>query len=347
MNDTMKVAVQPEVEAFVVEVEHRLADLSPDERDELIGGLRADLSERLAEHSGPEAPAEVLGDPAVYAAELRTAAGFAPVAAERRERRPVAAVVGDWLDSGKRTWEELVDKVPGGPREFLESLRPVWWVIRAWVAWMLLQDIAGHASHASYDFDWLAVLLVLVIGSVQVGRGAGRVARVRGHAAARLALIGLNLLAICLLPSAMDRAGTGIAYDKAEQWGYSDFGSTEEPGVGLMFNGVELTNLFVYDAQGTPVTGAQLFDGAGRPLVINENLFLDDYQTQMYPWLSNGAPRFNVFPLPVGKVDPETGERAADAWDGPNPPALPDFPFAAAPTVELPELAELPEVPAR
>lgn len=344
MNDTMKVVVQPEVEAFVVEVEHRLADLSPDERDELIGGLRADLSERLAEHSGPEAPAEVLGDPADYAAELRTAAGFAPVATERRVRRPMAIVVGEWLDSGKRTWVELADKVPGGPREFLESLRSVWWVLRAWVAWMLFQDMV-HAPSVSYGLDWLVVLAAFVVGSVQLTRSQGRLERLRGHAAARLALIGLNVLAVCLLPSAVDRATWGEYQDAYEQ-AYVD-GATGETGTGIMFNGVELTNLFVYDAQGTPVTGAQLFDGAGRPLVINENLFLDDYQTQMYPWLSNGAPRFNVFPLPVGKVDPETGERAADAWDGPNPPALPDFPFAAAPTVELPELAELPEVPAR
>lgn len=342
MNDTTKLAVQPEVDAFVVEVERRLADLSAEERDELVGGLRADLSERLAEHAGPESPAEVLGDPAAYAAELRTAAGFSSVAAVRRDRRPIAAVVGEWLDSGKRTWEELVDKVPGGPREFLESLRPVWWVLRAWVAWMLLQDMVRGGSRVSYGVDWLAILVVLVIGSVQLGRGAGRVARVRSHAAARLALIGLNLLAICLLPSAVDRAGNGIAYDKAEQWGYGDFGSMEEPGVGLMFNGVELTNLFVYDAEGAPVSGAQLFDGDGRPLAINESLFLSDYQTLMYPWLSKGSPRFNVFPLPVGKVDPDTGERAADAWDGANPPALPAFPFPTAPTVELPELPEVP-----
>ncbi|WP_182380342.1 hypothetical protein [Nocardioides sp. WS12] len=334
MNDTVKVAVQPEVEAFVVEVESRLADLSAEERDELIGGLRADLSERLAEHSGPEAPAEVLGDPAAYAVELRTAAGFAPVAAERRERRPVAAVVGEWLDSGKRTWVELVDKVPGSPREFLESLQPAWWVLRAWVAWMLLQEMV-HGYGVSYGVDWLAVLAAFVIGSVQLARGEGRLARLRGHVAARLALIGLNVLAVCLLPSAMDRATWGEYHDAYEQ-AYVD-GATEEVGVGLMFNGVELTNLFVYDAQGAPVTGAQLFDGAGRPLAINDGLFLEDYETLMYPWLSNGSPRFNVFPLPIGKVDPETGERAADAWDGPTRPALPDFPFPTAPTVELPQ----------
>lgn len=338
MNDTMKVAVQPEVEAFVVEVERRLADLSPDERDELVGGLRADLSERLAEHRGPEAPPEVLGDPAAYAAELRTAAGFAPVAVEHRERRPVAVVLGDWLDTGGRTWVELADKVPGGPREFLESLRPAWWVLRAWVAWMLLQDMV-HAPGVSYGVEWLAVLGVFVVGSVQLARKEGRWALVRGHAASRVVLIALNVLAICLVPATVDRARYGIADDVAEQRGYDVDGySSDETGVGLMYDGVELTNLFVYDAEGAPVPGAQVFDGEGRGLSVNEDLYLGDYQTQTYPWLSNGSPRFNVFPLPVGDVDPETGERAADAWDGPNPPTLPGFPFPTAPAVELPQV---------
>ncbi len=78
MNDTMRLDVRDEVDAFVAEVERRLADLTAEERDELVGGLRADLADRLADHDGPEPPEQVLGDPASYAAELRAAAGFPP-----------------------------------------------------------------------------------------------------------------------------------------------------------------------------------------------------------------------------------------------------------------------------
>ena len=39
MNDMVSLDVRAVVAAFVGEVERRLADLTPDERDELVGGL--------------------------------------------------------------------------------------------------------------------------------------------------------------------------------------------------------------------------------------------------------------------------------------------------------------------
>lgn len=331
MNDTMKLEVRGEVDAFVAEVERRLADLTAEERDELVGGLRADLSERLAEHDGPEPADQVLGDPASYAVELRTAAGFAPVMTERRTRRPVAVVVGELLDAGKRTWVELVDKVPGSPRAFLESLQPVWWVVRAWVAWMVLQDMVH--LRVDYGLDWLVLLVVAVVGSVQLGRAGGMVARIRTHVAARLALIGLNVLAVCLLPGAVDRARWATAHEVLDQQGYDQ---SAEYSVGLFHDGVELTNLFPYDSDGKPLTGVQLFTQDGKAVAVNDGLFESDGQSIVYPWLSNGTPRFNVFPLPVGPLDEETWERDPDAWTSAVTPRLPDLPFAVAPEVQLP-----------
>lgn len=258
MNDTLKLVVRDEVDAFVAEVERRLADLTAEERDELVGGLRADLSERLADHDGPEPAGQVLGDPAAYAAELRTAAGFPPVMAVRRERRRVADVVGELLDAAGRAWTELVDKVPGSPRGFLESLQPAWWVLRAWVAWMVLQDMVH--LHVDYGEGWLVLLAVAVVGSVQLGRAGGLVARIRTHAAARLLLVGLNVLAVCLLPGAVDRARWASAREVLDQ---QDYGSSEYS-IGLFYDGAELTNLFPYDADGKPLTGVQLFTQDGR-----------------------------------------------------------------------------------
>ncbi len=331
MNDTMKNVVPGEVDVFVAEVERRLADLTAEERDELVGGLRADLSERLADHDGPESAEQVLGDPATYAAELRAAAGFAPVMAVRRERRQVAVVVGELLDAAKRTWVELVDKVPGSPRAFMESLQPAWWVLRAWVAWMLLQDMVHF--QVDYGLDWLVLLVVAVVGSVQLGRAAGMVARIRAHAAARLVLVGLNVLAVCLLPGTVDRARWATAHEVLDQQGYDQ---STEYSVGLFHDGVELTNLFPYDADGKPLTGVQLFTQDGRAVAVNDGLFEADGMSIVYPWLTNGTPRFNTFPLPVGPLDEETWERDTDAWTSAVPPRLPDLPFAVAPEVQLP-----------
>lgn len=332
MNDTMRLEVRGEVDTFVAEVERRLADLTAEERDELVGGLRADLSERLADHQGPESPEQVLGDPATYAAELRAAAGFAPEMAERRERRPVALVVGDLLDAAGRTWADLLDKVPGSPRGFLEAVQPAWWVVRAWVAWMLLQD-TRHSLEVDYGPLWVGLLVVLVIGSVQLGRAGGAVGRLRAGAAARLVLIGLNVLAVCLLPGAVDRARWSTAHEVLASQGGDQFG---EYASGLFYNGTELTNLFPYDAAGKPLTGVQLFTRDGTAVAVNESVGEDDGLSIVYPWLSNGTPRFNVFPLPVGPLDEETWERDPDAWAGAAAPRLPGLPFAVAPRVELP-----------
>ncbi|CAN5620112.1 hypothetical protein BH10ACT10_BH10ACT10_28780 [soil metagenome] len=67
--DTVKLDAHPQVAAFVAAVRGRLADLTEEEREELIGGLEADLSERLSEGEAD------LGDPAAYAAELRGGGG--------------------------------------------------------------------------------------------------------------------------------------------------------------------------------------------------------------------------------------------------------------------------------
>ena len=72
--DTVKLDARHDVTAFVAAVRSRLADLTEEEREELLGGLEADLSERLAE--GEAELGAGLGDPVAYAAELRAAAGL-------------------------------------------------------------------------------------------------------------------------------------------------------------------------------------------------------------------------------------------------------------------------------
>ena len=115
------------------------ADLAEDEREELLDGLEADLSEQVA--AGDRLP-----DPAAYAVELRAAAGVtasrrpAPaggVAPPRRGARPAPGRSGA-LDVARRTTRRVWSVV--------EALRPAWWVLRAWVAVTLLDQLAGHGS---------------------------------------------------------------------------------------------------------------------------------------------------------------------------------------------------------
>jgi len=70
MNDTTRLEVRPEVADFLDKVRARLSDLTDEEREELLGGLEADLSE-LVSDGGSVAE---LGDPRAYADELRSAA---------------------------------------------------------------------------------------------------------------------------------------------------------------------------------------------------------------------------------------------------------------------------------
>ncbi len=74
----------PEIRLYVRAVRERLEDLTEEEREELVGGLDADLND-LVEERGIDA----LPDPGEYARELRTAAGFDPEMRPVRTRRGV------------------------------------------------------------------------------------------------------------------------------------------------------------------------------------------------------------------------------------------------------------------
>ena len=122
MNDTMH---QPDVAGFVAQVRARLADLTEEEREELLGGLEADLAERLAEGEAD------LGDPVAYAAELRAAAGLEarprrgpwPSRCARAAGRPVTEL----LDARRRArrWWPTNRGSPSGRSPW--HLRPLWW----------------------------------------------------------------------------------------------------------------------------------------------------------------------------------------------------------------------------
>src|SRR4051812_35407825 len=132
----------PEIRLFVRAVRERLADLTEEEREELTGGLEADLND-LVEERGVDA----LPEPADYARELRAAAGFDPEMRSVRTRRGVGAALTAFLDAAHARWDALVVGLPGDPWGLLVVLRPAWWILRAWVALQAVDLVWGNGSY--------------------------------------------------------------------------------------------------------------------------------------------------------------------------------------------------------
>lgn len=255
-----------EVRAFVARVREHLGDLDAEEQQELTIGLEADLTDLVAEH-GPEA----LGDPVVYARELRTAAGHDPVMRPRPGVRGVPRAVMEAIDTVHETWRRLLGSFPGDLGGFLGALQPVWWVLRAWVAWMFAQDL--RAPDVVIDGPWLAVLGVFVVVSVQLGRRAWGIGRLlTASVLARLLLVGLNVFAVTMLPGAVDRLSWHIAEEKAWQFGWETAGGAGavDPDA-ITYQGRQACVLEVRDASGRAIPRAYVWDVTGdRPLPMND-----------------------------------------------------------------------------
>lgn len=250
---------RPEVTAFVARVRGLMSDLPAEERHDLTAGLEADLAELVAEH-GPEA----LGDPADYARELRLGAGYAALAGRVPREWVLPRAAMDAVDAAHAHWDRLLDALPGDLRGFVTALQPAWWVVRAWVAWMFAQDV--RSPSVVVNGPWLAVLVAFVVVSVQLGRRAWRMDRVlRLSVVARLLLVGLNVLAVCLLPGAVDRLGWYVAEERG--WVFYD---VIDDSNAVTFQGDEACVLQVRSADGTVVPDAYVWDATGqRSLPMN------------------------------------------------------------------------------
>lgn len=345
MNDTLRIPTRPEVEAFVTEVRARLADLSDDERDELLGGLEADLSDQLADGADLR---DVLGDPAAYAAELRAAAGL-PMRERRGPRwRPPARPrrdLGDDLDRLRERFLAAVTRHPWSRQawDVAEAARPAWWVLRAWLAVTFVDQVAGSWEYVTVvptlgaPLLGPAVLLAAVVASVLVG--LGRLWPGSGPQRpllARLVLLGVNvgvlLLALTFaLPSQHgDHYGDWRDFDRGFRQG------AHQPG--LRVGGEEVRNIFVYDRDGALVPGAQLFRGNGEPLAVraaDAHTGRGAERTVGCGWFNGTSQLFNVFPLAE-----RTQRRGSCLEDGERrdagPVQAPQPPFAVVPPVTSP-----------
>lgn len=327
---------RPDVAAFVAEVRDRLADLPLEERDDLLDGLEADLAEQLA-----DGQAGVLADPAAYAAELRAAAGL-PSAPRRRVALRGGVDLDQELDELRARWTALVERTGAGRRAWsvVSALQPAWWVLRAWVAVTLLDVAAGTSEQITLaptlGLPGLGLLVLLGAVALSVLLGQGRLwpaVRPGARATRRVVLVGLNLVAVVGL--------LGVLSQQADEarYGQDAFAPVATPtSRGVVVDGREVRNLYPYDAAGQPLTGVQLFDGAGRPVALSaEQASSADWGSTSRlvgcPWLNGSRRLYNVFPLPERLQRTGTCERDMNVEP---PTAQPTPPLAQVPPVTAP-----------
>jgi hypothetical protein len=296
--------VTPEIVTFAQGVRAALADLPADEVDDLTEGLEADLAEAYAEDLQRELP-----DPAAYAAELRLAAGL-PV--RSKVKQGLLSGLGDGLRDTKRDIGIAIRRNPAlaGIADFLVTLRPAWWIVRAWVAYEAFALLGGSrdAFVPTEFFLWL-VLAAFVVISVQWGRGHWRF---RGLGP--IVIFGNVVAALLLIPmiSAADSSGADVYY------GNEGYGP---PPAGTSIDGEQVSNIFAFDAKGNPLKGVQLFDQRGRPLNVGDDTRGPECDAacefdivRLPSVLDNGRVAWNVFPLTEAREEQTTYDEQANFY---------------------------------
>lgn len=328
----MTTTVPAEIAQFAARVRAALADLPADELEELTDGLEADLSEAFAEDLARELP-----DPVAYAAELRTAAGLPPAAPAPSGVRGafdglgegVRAVVADVAQALRR------HPVSRGALELAVEMRPLWWVVRAWLAaWLTAAFFGSEAGWAPTSPWWWGVLLTFVAVSVQWGRG-----RWGAESLGVLIAVGNVVAVVALLPvlAAADSSSSRYYPDDAYSAGPYD-------SRGISLDGQSVTNIYPYDAQGQPLEGVQLFDQDGRALAPALDWNRDECadceanidaegKGPVAAVLETGQEVENVFPLAMAQyvLDELSGATSETVGE----PAVP-----AAPFIKVPALAQ-------
>lgn len=307
-----------DVGAYVAAVRAHLDDLEPGEVEELTEGLESDLADLAAEADDPLA--HRLGPPQAYADELRASAGLRPRGPGRRSRPAVL----EQLRQHPR-WPAVAG--------FFVVLRPVWWVARALVAFGLIWQVVLGGG---VGLVGLAVLAVMVVVSVELGRGRWR----RQTWLVPLVLIG-NVVAALALPFLVVAGPSWVRYTTPAY----DMSAASPAPPGLVNNGEPVRNVFAYDRDGRPLTDVQLFDDQGRPLAVDPAYAGQDESQAAPQFDAFGRPVWNAFPIRQQRVtfgDNLHGTAPTTAAPTPAPlpvPSVPPLAPTASPTATAPSTA--------
>lgn len=315
---------------YVAAVRAALADLGPEDVDDLTGGMEADLGELLAERGG--SLEESLGAPEAYAAELRSAAGLPPAAATPEVRQ---VDVGAWLAARREGLRGLQQRHPwfAATTDFLVTLRPAWWVLRGLALATVVVAVLGIADAALVPQSAAAWLVagVLVVLSVLFGRGVGGPRRFRRPLAVLAGVVAVPALLVA-----------GLEPSSSDQTVYVDNGFPAGSGTGLSLDGTPVDNVYVYDRDGHRLQDVRLFGSDGRSLVLDRTTDRNDPgavlpgRSDVYgQWWTNVFPRpWTVGGDPYGldpQADPSSSSYVGgEQWKAP-PSVAPLAPLAPSP----------------
>lgn len=290
------------VEAYLLEVRERLADLPEEERAELLDDVTTHVREVAAEH-GQENLELRLGSPSKFGDELRTSAGYTPADSMKADR------VG-WLRSAAvpeaHALRELV--ATNWPR-----FEPSWWLLRgALVVWLvvslpeinptLIPRVGGSA---------LVGLLALLAGAMVSFALASRRPAEQSSGLRKLRVAAEVALAFFAFAHLSQVPQTRIAH-------VADGAVAQRDPCLRDSAGRAIGNLFAFDSEGKLIPQVLLTDQAGRAI---DNLCPEQADPEnpngvaqtTYARDVNGAPVYNVFPRAQHRLplDPLTGQPSA------------------------------------
>lgn len=297
-------SISEQASAFAAQVRASLNYIAPEELDDLLDGLGAEIEERLAD--GGE-----LGDPAQYAEELRQAAGLQP-------RPEGSEAVPEPRRSPRETLADIRTRATGwlgdtparrGLRDFLVTLRPVWWILRGIVLAAFVLFLLGYPLFGSFTVSLPALLLTLgfAVVSVQWGRG-----RWLPRTWLRRARTVASVLAIALLlPFGVWFMGAMPA--GAVLMGTTNVVEVDNSAPGLTHNGRLIQNVFAYDCEGKLLDAVRLYDQEGNAISTNswgnnppEDFWDETLGENLYYYsnaLAGPSETWYVFPLELARYD--------------------------------------------
>jgi hypothetical protein len=250
----------PQVRDYLSAVERFLDDLPEHERRDLIEDLEEHLTEVAAEGDGTLV--DRLGPPDSYAAELRASAGLpayeAPdtlPAAERLRRRLRSSPLGTLAESAPI---RLV-------RGFLPELRPGWWVVRGYLAAVVIDTVVFSPSPFGGGLPWprlagspvIGTLLVALCIGLSILAGRATTGRQRHGVLALAVNVVIVGMFAAALPQVQDGPSASVRMVDADPFGFLQHG-----------DGAPIRQVCAYDDDGKRLDDVQLFDQHGRPIEI-------------------------------------------------------------------------------
>ena len=298
-----------DVATYAASVRAALSNLPTDQSEVLLEDLEDHLREIAADAGGPLH--ERLGPPQQYAEDLRAAYGAAQVTTRRQDaalhdlQRALARVTGS-------TWYRQI-------RAFLPELRPAWWVLRAYLAVLILMAAVSPGYPLGPIPDPTSkrgLVEILATGiaiwlSVRIGRRSRQLSQ-KALVLAYSANLLIALFAVVVLAN-------------MRSFAYSELMGTAGPQqttFANVFAAGQVTNIYPYSQDGKPLTNVLLYDQDGRPIVVDKS----EAQTS-YPIGADGKAVTNAYPLTQRHLtgDPVVAPRVAlPPWPSPSPSASPN-----------------------